>query len=88
MPHKQLATKAPRKSAPATGGIKKPRTTHGYRPVIDLPSLSVRSVTIIMRSPMSCSSSSLLFLVAVFTFGSLSYYIILLLYKMYMQQTE
>ncbi|KAM7297664.1 GM13629 [Ixodes scapularis] len=28
-PHKQLATKAARKSAPATGGVKKP---HRYRP--------------------------------------------------------
>ena len=29
-PRKQLATKAARKSAPATGGVKKP---HRYRPV-------------------------------------------------------
>ncbi|KAF1789382.1 Histone-fold [Phytophthora cactorum] len=31
-PRKQLATKAARKSAPATGGVKKP---HRYRPEVD-----------------------------------------------------
>uniref|UniRef100_A0A8B9B9M7 Histone H3 n=1 Tax=Anser brachyrhynchus TaxID=132585 RepID=A0A8B9B9M7_9AVES len=40
-PRKQLATKAARKSAPATGGVKKPHRLHCGR-VLKHPSTSVR----------------------------------------------
>ena len=49
-PRKQLATKAARKSAPATGGVKKP---HRYRPGTVL---FVKSV--VTRNPPSCWSAS------------------------------
>jgi histone H3 len=41
-PRKQLATKAARKSAPATGGVKKP---HRYRP----GTVALREVSVVSR---------------------------------------
>uniref|UniRef100_A0A915DB02 Histone H3 n=1 Tax=Ditylenchus dipsaci TaxID=166011 RepID=A0A915DB02_9BILA len=49
-PRKQLATKAARKSAPATGGVKKPTDT------VPVPWLSVRSED--TKNPPSCSSAN------------------------------
>merc|ERR1712179_756100 len=49
-PRKQLATKAARKSAPATGGVKKP---HRYRP----GTVALREIRRYQKST-SCSSAS------------------------------
>ncbi|PIK51154.1 hypothetical protein BSL78_11943 [Apostichopus japonicus] len=51
-PRKQLATKAARKSAPATGGVKKP---HRYRP----GTVALREIRRYQKTP-SCSSANCL----------------------------
>merc|ERR1711900_44835 len=49
-PRKQLASKAARKSAPSTGGVKKP---HRYKP----GTVALREI-VVTRSPLSSSSES------------------------------
>ena len=59
-PRKQLATKAARKSAPATGGVKKP---HRYRP----GTVALREIRRYQKS-----TELLLFIISIFSSGTIS----------------
>ena len=57
-PRKQLATKAARKSAPATGGVKKPHRSARSVVVLDVKFVPARVVLFVCAHNVCCVTSS------------------------------